>query len=157
MKLDISTYWLRSSYISSACTWKTSPEKQHTQTYYSTDSSYKTHQTPSIWFTWYQCIRIYVHYLINTVCTPWTFRPKRYCRCPRLSVRPSVCAPVRPLTWPCPQDNSSPIRARITKFAPNMHHEILSAAFENGAHWPWPSMSFGPITQNSMEFSLSTR
>ena len=45
----------------------------------------------------------------------------------------------------CPHDNSSQIWARITKFAPNMHPEILWAGIENGGHWPWPSRSFWPF------------
>ena len=76
---------------------------------------------------------------------PWPFRPKGYCRCLRPSVRPSVRLSVRPWTLPCPHDNSSQIWAKITKFVPNMHHGILSAAIENGTHWPRPSRSFWPF------------
>ena len=45
----------------------------------------------------------------------------------------------------CPHDKSSQIWARITKFAPSVHHGILSAGIENGGHWPWPSRSFWPL------------
>ena len=45
----------------------------------------------------------------------------------------------------CPHVNSSQIWARITKFAPSMHHGILSAGFENGGRWPWPSRSIWPL------------
>ena len=37
------------------------------------------------------------------------------------------------------------IRAKITKFAPNMHPGMLSAGIENGGHWPWTSRSFWPF------------
>ena len=70
---------------------------------------------------------------------------------------PSVCPSVRPSVWPdgrlsvrskilpCPHDDSSQIWAGITKFAPNMHPETLSAGIENGGNWPWPSRSFWPF------------
>ena len=45
----------------------------------------------------------------------------------------------------CPLGNSSQIWAGITKFAPNMHHGILSAGIENGGHWLWASRSFWPL------------
>ena len=45
----------------------------------------------------------------------------------------------------CPHDNSSQTWAKITKFAPSMHHGILSAGIENGGHWPWLSRSFWPL------------
>ena len=45
----------------------------------------------------------------------------------------------------CPRGKSSQIWARITKFAPNMHHGILSASIENGGHWPCPLRSFWPF------------
>ena len=45
----------------------------------------------------------------------------------------------------CPHENLSQIWARITKFAPSMHHGILSAGIENGGHWLWPSRSFWPL------------
>ena len=45
----------------------------------------------------------------------------------------------------CPDDKSSQISARITKFAPNMHPGILLAGIENKVHWPWPLMSFCPF------------
>ena len=44
----------------------------------------------------------------------------------------------------CSHDKSSQIWAGITKFAPNVHHEMLSADIENGGHWPWSSRSFRP-------------
>ena len=45
----------------------------------------------------------------------------------------------------CPRDNSSQISARITKFAPNLRHGILSLGIENGGHWLWAWMSFWPF------------
>ena len=48
-------------------------------------------------------------------------------------------------------DNSFKIWARITKFAPKMHLEILSAGIENGSHWPWPSSSFCPLWVRILE------
>ena len=42
----------------------------------------------------------------------------------------------------CPRHNSSQIWARITKFALNTHHGILSAGIENWGHWMWNSRSF---------------
>ena len=45
----------------------------------------------------------------------------------------------------CPLDNSSQIKIRITKFAPNMHPGLLSTGFENGGHWLWSSRSFLPF------------
>ena len=53
-------------------------------------------------------------------------------------IHPSVC----PSTLPCPHVNLYQFWAGITKFAPNMHHGILSAGIENGGHWPLPSRSF---------------
>ena len=41
-----------------------------------------------------------------------------------------------------PLDDSSQIGAKITKFAPCMHHGILSAGIENEGHLPLPSRSF---------------
>ena len=45
----------------------------------------------------------------------------------------------------CPDNNSSYVWARITKFAPYMHPGILSAGIENGGQWNWPSRSFLPF------------
>ena len=45
----------------------------------------------------------------------------------------------------CLWDKTSQIWARITKFAPSMHHGILPAGIENGGHWPCPSRSFWPF------------
>ena len=38
--------------------------------------------------------------------------------------------------------NSSQIWARIAKFMPKMHHEILLVGIENGGYWPWPLRLF---------------
>ena len=46
-----------------------------------------------------------------------------------VSVRPSV----RPKTFLCPHENSPKIWARITKFAPNMHPDIISAVRKRGS------------------------
>ena len=48
-------------------------------------------------------------------------------------------------SWTCPDDNSSEIRAIITKFAPNMCPGIFSAGIENRGHWPWTSRSSWPF------------
>ena len=50
----------------------------------------------------------------------------------------------------CPSDNWSPIWARITKFAPNMHPGIRLVGIGNGGHWPWPSRTIWPF---GFEFS----
>ena len=47
---------------------------------------------------------------------------------------------------PCHRDNSPPVSARITKFAPIVHLRIGKAAFEYGRNWPWPSRSFWTLT-----------
>ena len=54
----------------------------------------------------------------------------------------------------CLRDDSSQIWARITKFAPNMHLEILLAGVENEGHWPWPSRSFWPFVLKKRHSSL---
>ena len=79
----------------------------------------------------------------------WHFRSKGYCHCLRLSFRLYVCL------WSlhC-LHYSSQIWARITKFAPNMHHEILSVGIENGGHWPWPSRSFYHFDSEFLEIWL---
>ena len=69
-----------------------------------------------------------------SILTLGPFRPKGYCHCLHLSIRPSV----RKL---CLCYDSSQIWAGITKFAPNMHHGILLVGIENRDHWPWPSRS----------------
>ena len=64
------------------------------------------------------------------------------CRCLHLSICPSrlasCCGFVHtercPFVRPCPHDNSSQICAGITKFAPNMHHGILSVGIEKRSH-----------------------
>ena len=73
--------------------------------------------------------------------TTWPIRPKGYCRCLCLSIRPSV----RQWNLLCPHDNSSQIWARITKFALNMHPGILSVGIENRGHWHWSSKLFWPF------------
>ena len=45
----------------------------------------------------------------------------------------------------CPDNKSSRISARITKFAPNMHPGILRAGIENRGRWPWFSRSCWPF------------
>ena len=54
----------------------------------------------------------------------------------------------------CPRDNSSQMWARITKYAPNMHHGMLSAGIENGGHWPWPSSHFDHFDSEFYELRL---
>ena len=83
------------------------------------------------------------------VLTPWSFRPKGYCRCLILS----VCQSVRPSTIPYPHDNSSQIWTGITKFAPNMHHGLLSVRVENGGHWLQGHLAI--LTKNFRKFGLS--
>ena len=52
----------------------------------------------------------------------------------RRGIVASVCPSGQPfvfrLTLPCPNDNTSQIRAEITKFTPSMYHGILSAGIE---------------------------
>ena len=43
----------------------------------------------------------------------------------------------------CSHNNLKLIWARITKFAPNMHLELLLTGIEYRGYWPWPSRSFG--------------
>ena len=46
-------------------------------------------------------------------------------------------------------------RARITKFAPNMYLEILSAGVENEGHWHWLSRSFGHFKFHKTAFNVA--
>ena len=91
----------------------------------------------------------FVHFPFQDNFTPWPFMPKEYCHCLCLSVCTlSIC----PWTLLCPHNNSSQIWARITKFAPNLHRETLSAGIENGGHWRWPSRSCQlSILKNSIQ------
>ena len=43
--------------------------------------------------------------------------------------------------WACPQDNLSPIPARITKFGPQMHLSTVKIPVVLGVGRPWPSRS----------------
>ena len=76
--------------------------------------------------------------------------PKGYCRC----LRPSVCLSVSKIY--IVRTMTSQIWAGITKFAPNMHPEILSVGPENG-HWPWPSMSFRPFGLGTLGILICPR
>ena len=51
----------------------------------------------------------------------------------------------------CPCHNLQWIWVRITKFAPNMHLEILLTGIEYGDHWPWPSRSLGRFISRFQE------
>ena len=82
---------------------------------------------------------------------PVAFQAKGVLSLP-VSVRLSVRLSVRPWTLPSLCDNSSLIWARITKFAPNMHHGILSDGIENRGPWPWPSRSFWPFWLRILRF-----
>ena len=53
------------------------------------------------------------------------------------SVSPSICPSICPWTSLCLHDKSSQMWTTITKFVPNMHTGVLSAAIENGGHWMW--------------------
>ena len=57
-------------------------------------------------------------------------------------VCPSICLLVCKIYL---HNNSSQIWARITKFAPNMHHGMILVGIENMGHWPWPSRSLWPF------------
>ena len=54
-----------------------------------------------------------------------------------------VVAPVRPSVrhQVCPRDNSSPVQARITKFAPKMQNTLVKVPVVLGGNQPWPSRS----------------
>ena len=51
----------------------------------------------------------------------------------------------------CPHNNSTRIRARISKFALNVYLGTLSDAIANGADWPWPSRSFWTLTDQFLQ------
>ena len=47
----------------------------------------------------------------------------------------------------CPDDNSSPVQARITKFGPEKQNTLVKFPIVLGGKWPWPSRS--NLTPNS--------
>ena len=47
----------------------------------------------------------------------------------------------------CPDDNSSPVQARITKFGPEKQNTLVKFPIVLGGNWPWPSRS--NLTPNS--------
>ena len=55
----------------------------------------------------------------------------------------------------CPHENSSQIWNGITKFAPNMHPDIISVGIGNGGHWPWPYGHFGHFDSELSEIWLA--
>ena len=65
-----------------------------------------------------------------------------YCRCLCLCV--CVCVYQ---SLACPDDNSSPVQARITKFGPEKQNTLVKFPIVLGGKWPWPSRS--NLTPNS--------
>ena len=63
-----------------------------------------------------------------------------YCRCLCLC----VCVYQ---SLACPDDNSSPVQARITKFGPEKQNTLVKFPIVLGGKWPWPSRS--NLTPNS--------
>ena len=61
-----------------------------------------------------------------------------YCRCLCVCVYQSLA---------CPDDNSSPVQARITKFGPEKQNTLVKFPIVLGGNWPWPSRS--NLTPNS--------
>ena len=57
-----------------------------------------------------------------------------YCRCLCLC----VCVYQ---SLACPDDNSSPVQARITKFGPEKQNTLVKFPIVLGGNWPWPSRS----------------
>ena len=39
--------------------------------------------------------------------------------------------------WACPWDNSSPVRARTTKFGPEVQNTLVKISIVLGVHWAW--------------------
>ena len=90
-------------------------------------------------------------------CPPWTvkqssFYPRPvlafgYCRCLRLSVRPSVRHKV------CPRDNSSPVQARATKFGSEVLNTLVKIPVVLGVDWAW-HVKFNSFSKSCLFASL---
>ena len=56
--------------------------------------------------------------------------------------------------WACPQNNSSPIQARITKFGPEVQNTLVKIHIVFGDNWPWPSRSNMALEVKFSDFTL---
>ena len=55
----------------------------------------------------------------------------------------------------CPRNRFYRVWTRITKFAANMHLEILLTGIEYRGHWHWPSRSFGQLVTGFPETAFN--
>ena len=111
------------------------------------------HKTQQKWLPmFWKSIHICRKYLMNgEIARLWTkcsilFLPEASFGLRVLSLPVSVCVCVYQ-SLACPDDNSSPVQARITKFGPEKQNTLVKFPIVLGGKWPWPSRS--NLTPNS--------